>query len=172
MVVIKNTDINLEDTITCGQIFRYIKEDDNSYTVILSDRVVNLKKDNNDLLVTSSLEDNLKTVIENYLDLNRDYNKLNTELLEIDDSLRDIINNNKGLKMIHQPKFECCISYILSQNNRVPQIAKALNNISEKYVEKIIFNNKEYYLFPSKDKLKNVSVEDFRILKTGFRDSL
>ena len=170
MVVIKNTDINLEDTITCGQIFRYIKEDDNSYTVILSDRVVNLKKDNNDLLVTSSLEDNLKTVIENYLDLNRDYNKLNTELLEIDDSLRDIINNNKGLKMIHQPKFECCISYILSQNNRVPQIAKALNNISEKYGEKIIFNNKEYYLFPSKDKLKNVSVEDFRILKTGFRD--
>lgn len=170
MIVIKNTDINLKDTITCGQIFRYIEEKDNSYTVILPDRVVNLKKENNNLIVLSNKEENLKEVIEDYLDLNRDYNKLNDEILKKDDSLKDIINSCKGLKMIHQPKFECSISYILSQNNRVPQIAKALNNISEKYGEKVIFNNNTYYLFPSIDKLKNASIEDFRNLKTGFRD--
>ena len=45
MITIKDTNINLEDTITCGQIFRYEKEKDNSYTIVLSDRVVNLKKD-------------------------------------------------------------------------------------------------------------------------------
>ena len=158
MIVIKNTDINLKDTITCGQIFRYTEEKDNSYTVILSDRVVNLKKENNDLIVLSNKEENLKKVIEYYLDLNRDYNKLNDEILKKDDSLKEIINSCKGLKMIHQPKFECSISYILSQNNRVPQIAKALNNISEKYGEKVIFNNNTYYLFPSIDKLKNASI--------------
>ena len=43
-MIVKN--FNLHDTVTCGQIFRFTVEEDNSYTVILSDRVVNLKKDN------------------------------------------------------------------------------------------------------------------------------
>ena len=42
---LKVNNFNLKDTITCGQIFRFNEEDDNSYTVILSDRVVNLKKE-------------------------------------------------------------------------------------------------------------------------------
>ena len=170
MVVIKNTDINLKDTITCGQIFRFTVEEDNSYTVILPDRVVNLKKENTDLIICSNNYDNLESVITNYLDLNRDYNSLNNNLLSIDSSLKDIIDECIGLKMIKQPKFECIISYIISQNNRVPQIAKALDNISKRYGEKILFNNKEYYLFPSIDKLKDASIDDFRELKCGFRD--
>ena len=75
-----------------------------------------------------------------------------------------------GLKMIKQPKFECLISYIISQNNRVPQIKKTLDNISLKYGKEVIFNNKKYYLFPLSNDLKNVSMEDFRNLKCGFRD--
>ena len=54
MIKIKS-DINLKDTITCGQIFRYIEEIDDSYTIILSDRVVNLKKENDFLLVKSNI---------------------------------------------------------------------------------------------------------------------
>ena len=56
MITIKNTDINLKDTITCGQIFRYDEELDNSYTVILSDRVVNIKQEGNNLIVISNDE--------------------------------------------------------------------------------------------------------------------
>ena len=170
MIQIKNTNINLDDTITCGQIFRYIKENDNSYTVILSDRVVNLKKVKDILIVKSNSEDNLKEIINNYLDLKRDYNSINKKLIEIDNSKKDIIESCSGLKMIRQPKFECLISYIISQNNKVSQIKKILDNISEKYGEKILFNNKEYYLFPKIEKLKNATIEDYRNLKCGFRD--
>ena len=170
MIVIKNTNINLDDTITCGQIFRYKKENNNSYTIILSDRVVNIKKEKNDLIVKSNNEDNLENIIKDYLDLDRDYDVLNQELIKIDSSLKEIINECSGLKMIRQPKFECIISYIISQNNRVPQIAKALDNISIKYGKKIIFNNKVYYLFPSVTDLKDVSILDYRNLKVGFRD--
>ena len=170
MVVIKNTDINLEDTITCGQIFRYEKEDDSSFTVILSDRVVNLKKENNNLIVMSNKESDLENIITNYLDLKTNYESLNKKLIDIDESLSEIINSCSGLKMIRQPKFECMISYIISQNNRVPQIKKTLDNISEKYGDKVIFNDKEYYLFPTLDKLINVSIGDYRNLKCGFRD--
>ena len=72
--------------------------------------------------------------------------------------------------MIHQDPFETIIAYIISQNNRVPSIANALNLLSFKYGEKVIFKNKEYYLFPSIDKLKTLSILDFRNCKVGFRD--
>lgn len=32
----------LEDTITCGQIFRFFKMEDGSFDIILKDRVINV----------------------------------------------------------------------------------------------------------------------------------
>ena len=36
-MTIEVNNLNLKDTITCGQIFRFIEEDDESYTVVLPD---------------------------------------------------------------------------------------------------------------------------------------
>lgn len=170
MIEIKNTDINLKDTITCGQIFRYNKEDDNSYTIILSDRIVNIIQKEDSLLVRSNKEDDLENVIRNYLDLDRDYETLNNMLMNTNKELTEIIDCSKGFKIINQPKFECIISYIISSNNGVPQIRNALNNIAKNYGKKVCFDDKEYYLFPEAKDLKNVRVEEYRNLKVGFRD--
>ena len=169
-MILKVNNFNLKDTITCGQIFRYEEELDNSYTVLLSDRVINIKQDKDIITFTSNKEDNLKEVIINYFDLDYDYDSVNNMLLKSNPELKEIINYSKGLKMINEPKLEVIISYILSQNNRVPQIKKALDNISQMSGEEVIFNNKKYYLFPSIDNLKKLSVEDYRRLKCGFRD--
>ncbi len=171
MVVINNVDINLKDTITCGQIFRFIEEDDNSYTVILYDRVVNIKQDKNTLIVKSNKEDNLEKVIRDYLDLDRNYDKLNKSIIDIDSSLEETVNACKGFKIINSPKFETIISYMVSANNRVPQIQKVLNNIAETYGRQIVFEGKNYYLFPSSYDMKNCTKEQLRELKTGFRDT-
>ena len=170
-MIIKNIkNFDLDNTITCGQIFRYEKEEDNSFTVILSDRIINIKKDKNDLIVNSNNMNNLEEVVRNYFDLDRDYEKINNILLENDIEIKEIIDKSKGLKMIREPHFEVIISYILSSNNGVPQIKNALDNISKKYGKKVYFNNKEYYLFPSTEELKDCTVEELRRLKTGFRD--
>lgn len=171
MIKITDIDINLKDTITCGQIFRFKEEDDNSYTVILHDRVVNLYQDKNDLIVKSNNEKDLEKVVRNYLDLDRDYDSLNETIVNMDSSLKEIINSCKGFKIINSPKFETIISYIISSNNRVPQIQKALNNIAERYGDKVIFDGKEYYLFPNSYDMKDCSKEELRELKTGFRDT-
>lgn len=170
MIKIKNINLNLKDTITCGQIFRFTLEDDNSYTVVLSDRVVNLYQDKNDLIVKSNNEQNLEKVIRNYLDLDRDYDKLNEEIINTDLSLQETVNACRGFKIINSPKFETIISFIISANNRVPQIQKALNNIAEKYGNKVIFDDKEYYLFPNSYDMKDCTKEELRELKVGFRD--
>lgn len=169
MLKLKNN-FDLKATITCGQIFRFFTEDDGSYTVIIKDRVINLKEDKDYIIVESSKEDNLKEIIYDYFDLNRDYEMIEKNILECDKKLEDALMFSKGLKMIHQDPFETIIAYIISQNNRVPSIAKALNLLSLNYGEKIVFKDKEYYLFPSIDKLKTISTLDFRNCKVGFRD--
>ena len=163
MIKIKN-DFDLDNTITCGQIFRFEKHD-NEYIVILKDRVISLKIDGEYILIDSNKQDNLEEVVKDYLDLDTDYNKIIEEINKKDKK----INCNKGLKMIHQYPLETIISYIISQNNRVPSITKSLNLISQ-YGEKVIFKNKTYYLFPSLEDLKKLSIEDFRNCKVGFRD--
>ena len=170
MIKIENIDIDLPSTIECGQIFRYIKEENNSYTIILKDRVVNIKNESNSLIIKSNNENDIEKVIRNYLDLDKNYDELNKELLKNDESLKDIIDSCKGFKIINQDKFECTISYILSANNGVPQIRNSLNLISEKYGKKVNFEGKDYYLFPSPSNLEKVQIEDYRNLKTGFRD--
>lgn len=169
MLKIKNN-FDLKATITCGQIFRFILEDDGSYTVIIKDRVINLKEDNDYIIVESSKEDNLKEIIYDYFDLDRNYEIIEKNILKCDKKLEDALIFSRGLKMIHQDPFETIIAYIISQNNRVPSIANALNLISLNYGEKVVFKDKEYYLFPSVDKLKTLSTLDFRNCKVGFRD--
>lgn len=160
----------LEDTITCGQIFRFFKMEDGSFDVILKDRVINVYEKNNYLYVSSNNEDDLKSVVMNYFDLDNDYSKINEYLLSHDKKLESAINFSKGLMMIKQDPFETIMEYIISANNSVPSIASALNNIALKYGKKVMFNNKEYYLFPQYKDLKDVKENDLRECKVGFRD--
>lgn len=169
-MVIDVDNFNLKDTVTCGQIFRFKEEDDSSYTIILSDRVVNLKLNENKLIIDSNNMDDIENVIRKYFDLDFDYESVNKLLLKIDNSTKDIIDSCYGLKMINEPRFEVMISYILSANNGVPQIRNALDNISKRFGKKVMFRDKEYYLFPSIYDLKDASIEDYRMCKAGFRD--
>ena len=169
MLKIKNN-FDLKATVTCGQIFRFIEEKDNSFTIVIKDRVINLKEDTDYIIVESNKEEDLENIIFDYFDLNRDYEKIGIDLINKDSKIKDAVVFSKGLKMIHQDSFETLIAYIISQNNRVPSIANALNLLSLNYGKKVIFKDKEYYLFPSLEDLSKLSVDDFRNCKVGFRD--
>lgn len=166
---VKNN-FNLHDTVTCGQIFRFVEESDNSYTIIIKDRVINVKQDGTYLYVKSNNYDNLESIVLEYFDLNRDYDKINEYLISHNSDISDVVNKCSGLKMIKQDSFETLIAYIISANNRVFMIANCLNNIAREYGKKVIFEDKEYYLFPSCHELSNCTKEKLRELKTGFRD--
>ena len=63
LVIDVENELDLENTLTCGQIFRYQQEIDNSFTVVISDRVINLKYDNYKLYVKSNKLDNLENLL-------------------------------------------------------------------------------------------------------------
>lgn len=164
---IKKNDIDLDSTLMSGQAFRITKEQDNSYTCILTDRVVNIKEDNHFLIVNSNKEENLEMIVKYYLDYGRDYSLIN-EILSISDVFYGGVP--VGYKVLKQDKFEMYISYIISQNNNVKRISGAINKISEKYGEKVEFNNKTYYLFPKMSDMINLTKDDLKEFNLGFRD--
>ena len=170
MISIKVDDINIEEILLSGACFRVKKEEDGSITNILKDRVVNLKQEGNIINIKSSNYDNIENIIKDYFDLNRNYKIINNELIKKNSSLKETINKCKNYRILNQDPFEMGISYILSQSNNVKRISNMVNNISIKYGEKIIFDNKEYYLFPTYEKLKNIKIDDLKEFKLGFRD--
>ena len=170
MVRIKNVDINLFDTVTCGQCFRLKQNADNSFTMVLSDRVIKIKQEDNDLIVYSNNYDNLESIIINYFDLKTDYNKINKELIKKNQILTEAINCSKGFRILKQEPFEMLISYIISQNNNVKRIMNSIELLSAKYGKKIEFENEDYYLFPTLEELSKIEIDDLKNIGVGFRD--
>ena len=170
MIKIYNKDLDLVSTLNSGQCFRQIENEDGSFDIILTDRVINIRRLGSNLLVDSNKEDNLDKIVRHYFDLEYDYNKVNRVLLNKDKTYEKVISSNKGFRILNQDKFEMYISYIISQNNNVAMISKIIENISVKYGEMVIFKNKKYYLFPKANVLKNIDLKDLEEFKLGFRD--
>lgn len=170
MIKIDKRDINLYDTLLSGQVFRVILESDGSFTVILSDRVINIKEEENYLIVDSNNFNDLESIVNSYLDLERDYNRINNYLVSKDSKLKNDISKCYGFKVLKQDKFEMFITYIISQNNNVKRITNIVNKLSNMYGDKVIFRSSEYYLFPKFNQIKDISIEELRRLGLGFRD--
>lgn len=162
-------DINLKSTLLSGQCFRVIEEENNSFTIILFDRVINVIQAGEYIIVKSNNMDNIESIIVNYFDLNTNYNKIN-KLLKVDTIMDNCIDRCKGYKILRQNPFEMCISYIISQNNNVKRISNSINRLCELKGEKIKFNDIEYHLFPSYGELKDVTIDELRSTGVGFRD--
>ena len=137
---------------------------------ILYDRVVNLKQEKNNIIVKSSNKTNLEAKIRDYFDLNRDYEQINEELIKTNPDLKNMAKKCNNYRILNQDPFEMCISYIISQNNNVKRISNTIEKLSHDYGEKVIFENKEYYLFPKYEVLKKLTIEDFKKYGVGFRD--
>ena len=170
MIKIKVDNINIDEILFSGACFRTIKEKDGSITNILKDRVINLKQEGNIIYIKSSNYNNIENIIKEYFDLNRDYNFINNELIKKNSKMKEMIDECINYRILNQDPFEMGISYILSQSNNVKRISNMINNISVKYGEKVTFEDKDYYLFPTYEKLKNIKIDDLKEFKLGFRD--
>lgn len=168
-MIIKTNNFDLKATLLSGQAFRIFENEDSSFDVVLKDRIINVLQKDNELHITSNINENLEKMVNYYFDLDRDYDYIN-DILSKDQLMKKCIEKCKGYIILKQDPFEIYISYIISQNNNVKRISSTVNKISEKYGEKVIFNDKEYYLFPTYDKLKNITLDELRNFGVGFRD--
>lgn len=161
----------LKDIFDCGQCFRWNKENDYSYTGIWKNNVVNVKKENDNIIFTGvSDAENFEEEINKYFDMDRDYEEIKEKLSKIDENMKTSIEYGKGIRILNQELWETIISFIISANNNIPRIKGIIERLSKNYGKKIEWNGKEYYTFPTPEELKDVTVEEYRSLGLGFRD--
>lgn len=161
---------NLKYTLECGQCFRWQKINENTYIGVIKDRVLKVEQEGSKLYVSSNKNENLKEVVEKYFDLEEDYALIEKIIVKIDENIANAVKNTSGIRHLNQNFFETLISYIISANNNISRISKSVNEIAKRYGRRVIFEDEEYYLFPTKEELKNVSIKDYRECGVGFRD--
>ncbi len=154
----------------CGQCFRWDEQKDGSYTGVVRNNVINVKKVDNEVIFSSLGVDNLEKIVIDYFDLNRNYEEIKSTLSKVDEYLENSIKYGSGIRILNQDLWETIISFIISANNNIPRIKGIINRLSYKYGNKIEWNGKEYYTFPTVEDLSKATIEDLRKAGLGFRD--
>ena len=168
---IKNIDsFELADIFDCGQCFRWNKQNDGSYTGVFKNNVLNVQKQRETVIFKGICNGDIEETVRDYFDLDRDYEDIKKQLSKIDENVKTSIEYGKGIRILNQDLWETIISFIISANNNIPRIKGIIERLSKAYGKEIDWNGDKYYTFPTEEELKDVSVEDFRKLGTGFRD--
>lgn len=152
--------INLGDTINSGQVFLWEKNGGKWYGINGNDIIsveVNSQK------ITSFLEkpvnifrndDNLKKILEN---------------ISHDKIVESAIRRFPGLRLLRQDPFQCYISFIVSSNSNIQKIKLMLKQLCKKFGRKVIFDGKEFFLFPEPKQLANAQTKDLLSCGLGYR---
>ena len=160
----KTESFDIGQILECGQCFRFNKIEDNHYKIIAHGKVLTIKQGEGKV-VFSCTNDEFESVWANYFDLNRDYEELKTKLAENDPVMEIAIKYAPGIRILRQDFWEMVVSFIISQNNRIPMIKKVIENISERYGEPI----EGGFAFPNASQIAEATIPDLMELKTGFR---
>ena len=155
----------------CGQCFRWHKQDDDSYTGVVKGKILNVKREGNTVYLNNTNIEDFNNIWFDYFDLGRDYSEIKNILKGMDEHLDKASDVGWGIRILQQDGWEMLISFIISSNNRIPMIQRAIENLSEKFGKYIgEYNGKEYYAFPTPEELNKATQEEIRACQTGFRD--
>ena len=171
-LVLREASFNPTHIFECGQCFNFNKEEDGSYTAVFLNKIINvLELENGSSLLRNISEEDFYEYFYDYFDLGTDYEKIKKEIA-IDETLKKATDYGHGIRILNQELFETTISFIISANNQIPRIKKAVRIISERYGDYIgDYMGRAYYSFPRPEVLMKVSPEDLReYARVGFRD--
>lgn len=166
----KVIDFNIEQTLECGQCFHFEKIGEMEYVVIAYGRLLHIKQENDTLILYGKDKAEAESIWIPYFDLERDYGIIKSTLLKKDEKLRDAITEKYGVRILNQEFYETLISFIISQNKQIPHIKKIVFALSDTYGEPLgEVGGKMYYSFPTLERLGEITEDNYRELKTGFR---
>ncbi len=168
-VILKDVkNFELPHIFDCGQCFRWNRQDNNNYIGVAFGKVIEIEKRNNDVVIYNTDLKDFNDIWLNYFDLERDYSAIKEEF-EKDELLKKAVEFGVGIRILQQDPFEMLISFIISANNRIPMIKRAIENISKVFGKSIKYKGNTYYAFPTLEEFRRATVEDIEALGVGFR---
>lgn len=161
---------NLEEVLECGQCFHFTKLGGNDYELLAKGKYLHIAQTDNRLVLYNTTLEEYEKVWKNYFDMDTDYNAIKDSIVKIDDRLMLAISKKPGIRILKQDFFETLISFIISQNKQIPHIKQIVHTISKNYGREIVLlDGSKKYLFPTVEELNEVTEEELRACKVGFR---
>lgn len=158
----------LKQIFECGQIFRFYEILENDFIVIAFGKLIEVKEDEDNIIIYNSTEAEVQDIWIKYFDLDRDYSRIKEELSK-DSILKESIEFGYGVRILNQDPFEMLLSFIISARNNIPSIKKTVNKIASKWGREIEYKGNTYYAFPSINEIKDASLEEIQETGASFR---
>lgn len=156
---------DISQILECGQCFRFSKVD-SRYKIIAFSKVLFVEQVDQEVIFYNTTREDFDSIWMNYFDLSTDYSSIKKVLANNDKRLHEPIAFADGIRLLNQEPFECMISFIISQNKKIPMIKNIIKTISEIYGTQI---DEDSYAFPTPQQLGKVSIDELLSCKTGFR---
>ena len=163
MVLQPSQPFNLDSTLCCGQAFRWEKIGEWWYGVV-ADQPFKVRQNGNIL----EFENISTSFVEKYFGLKDDLPLILKQIAK-DKHMEEAVNALKGLRILRQNPWECLISYICATYKNIPAIKRMLFNLSRKFGEEAVFDNRVFYTFPEPQKLAKASLQELASCSLGYR---
>ena len=166
MIVFENIkDLDLKETLDCGQCFRWKERDDGSFIGVVHGRIAAASMDGDRLILDGAVEDD-RDMWSDYFDLSIDYSDIKEKLSTLHPVMAEAARFAPGIRILRQEPFEALISFIISQNNNIKRIAGIVDRLCENFGEPI---GGRMYAFPTAERLAALEPDDLSPIRAGFR---
>ena len=99
-------DFEPQHVFDCGQCFRWIRQEDGSYTGVVQGRVINVKKEGDNIILDNTNKKDFEEIWYDYFDLGRDYTAIKNELKVMDEYLDKATEFGQGIRILRQDGHE------------------------------------------------------------------
>lgn len=166
-VLVSKPELNLAQTLDCGQCFRFYERPDGSWHGVAQDKPLTLRQTGRGVLFEAISRAEFDSFWRGYFDLNRDYAVIR-ESYRANETLYHCACFSPGMRILRQDAWEALISFIISQNNNVKRIKGIVDRLCRHFGEPI-GNPDGDYAFPSPAALANRKEDELAPLRAGWR---
>lgn len=153
---------DLGRTLKSGQVFRFIQLTRGSYKVYAGSQVCTMTQTSDWIQIDDTNENN-EEFWKDYLGLDLNMYELN-RLMTPNPILSRAFDFSSGIHLLHQDPFECLVSFIISQQKRIPQIQTAVEKLCRICGTEI---SDGVFAFPRPDQILNA---DLSAVRLGYRE--
>jgi N-glycosylase/DNA lyase len=158
-----NVPFDLDFSLCCGQVFRWMKLDDWWYGVV-GDKIIKIRQCGYELEFEGADE----AFVRHYLRLDDDLAQISL-CVDRDKHIHAALQRYVGLRLVRQEPWNCLVGFICSIQKNIPAIEHMLLEMSTRFGEKREFDGKTFYLFPTAERLALASESGLRECSLGFR---
>lgn len=160
------TDLDLAQTLDCGQSFRWTQQPDGSFSGVAFGRSVNVSLDGGDLIIHNAPKED-EALWRDYFDLGLDYSAVRRQISELHPILKEAAQYAPGIRILRQEPYEALCTFIISQNNNIKRIKGIVQRLCEQFGDRLPDGT---YAFPDAEKMASLTADDLAPLRAGFRN--